>query len=91
MSKQGIVTVVGIDRIGIIASVSAELAEVKLNIVDIRQTVVKNFFTMIMVVDVEASPLSIKELQDKLQAFGTEQGLQITIQSEDIFQVMHRI
>jgi ACT domain-containing protein len=91
VSKQGIVTVVGIDRIGIISAVSAALAEDKLNIVDIRQTVLNDFFTMIMVVDLSKSTQTIKQLQAKLGKLGEEQGLQITIQSEDIFRVMHRI
>ncbi|KEO83008.1 ACT domain-containing protein [Tumebacillus flagellatus] len=89
--KQGIVTVVGIDRIGIIATVSAALAEYKLNIVDIRQTVMNEFFTMIMVVDLAQAAHTLKDLQSKLAEIGTEQNLQITLQSEEIFHVMHRI
>ncbi|PWK06642.1 ACT domain-containing protein [Tumebacillus permanentifrigoris] len=91
MSKQGIVTVVGLDRIGIIASVTFALAEYKLNIIDIRQTVLNEFFTMIMVVDVSASTMSFKDLQAKFAQLGEEQGLQITIQSEELFRGMHRI
>ncbi len=88
---RAIVTVMGVDKTGIIARTSTLLAENEVNILDITQTILQDFFTMVMLVDVEKSKISFKELSDKLEALGVELGLEIRIQHEDIFNSMHRI
>ena len=84
-----VVTVVGKDTIGIIARVSAVLAEHQANILDISQTVLSDMFNMIMLVDVSCCDFGA--LEDGLTALGADIGLQIRIQRSEIFDAMHRI
>ena len=84
-----VVTVVGNDTIGIIAKVSAVLAEHEANILDISQTVLSGMFNMIMIVDTSLSRFA--QLEDALETLGREIGLQIRIQRSEIFDAMHRI
>ena len=84
-----VVTVVGNDTVGIIARVSAVLAEHKANILDISQTVLSGMFNMIMIVDISLSTFA--QLSDSLVALGNDMGLQIRIQRSEIFDAMHRI
>ena len=86
-----IVTVVGQDRVGIIAGVSGILAAQGVNILDISQTILQDFFTMIMVVDISHCKVSLQELQLLLKAKGEEIGVNINAQHEDVFKYMHRI
>jgi len=86
-----IITVVGTDRVGIIAGVATALSQQNVNILDISQTILRDFFTMIMIVDIAASQVSLQELQDILKKRGEEIGVQINAQHEDIFKYMHRI
>lgn len=88
---KAIVTVIGKDRVGIIASVCALMASHNVNILDISQTIMQEYFTMIMLVDVSACEVSFSDLADQLERAGTEQNLSIRIQREDIFNAMHRI
>lgn len=88
---KAIVTVIGKDRVGITAAVCSLLAQHNINILDITQTVLQEFFTMVMLVDVSACQQSIGEMADILEQAGKEQGLSIRIQREDIFNAMHRI
>ena len=88
---KAIVTVLGSDKVGIIAAVTGELARLKVNIEDISQTLMQEHFVMIMTTDVSKSPLGIKEIGDKLKAVGENIGVDIRIQHEDIFNSMHRI
>ena len=88
---RAIVTVIGKDRVGIIASVCTLLAENGANILDISQTVLQEYLTMVMLVDISGCTSSFSGLSKSLEASGTEQGLSIRIQREDIFQAMHRI
>ncbi len=88
---RAIVTVIGPDQKGIIAAVCALLAAHGANIVDISQTVMKEFFTMTMLVDLEDATASFDEIRHALQAKGEELGLSIRIQNEDIFNAMHKI
>ncbi len=88
---KAIVTVIGPDRIGIIAEICALLAAKNINIIDINQTVMENFFTMTMLVDTRALNCSFDELTAAASAKGKEMGLSIRIQREDIFQAMHTI
>lgn len=84
-----VVTVVGNDTVGIIARVSAVLAEHEANILDISQTVLSGMFNMIMIVDISLSAFA--QLSDNLAALGNDMGLQIRIQRSEIFDAMHRI
>jgi ACT domain-containing protein len=90
-SNRAIITVIGRDQIGIIAWVSARLAEYQVNILDISQTILNEFFTMIMVVDLKSSALELVELAKTLEQEGQNKGLQVKVQHEDIFAFMHRI
>ena len=86
-----IVTVLGQDRVGIIAAVCNRLANYNVNILDISQTILQGAFTMVMAVDVSRSTASFGELGKGLSDLGTEMGLSIRIQREDIFNAMHSI
>lgn len=86
-----IITVLGHDRVGIIYSISAILAQANVNILDISQTILQGFFTMVMVVDISASTDELSVVRENLVAKGAELGLQVTVQHEDIFRYMHRI
>lgn len=89
---KAIVTVMGKDRVGIIAEVCSLLAKLNVNINDINQTVMQNdFFSMVMLTDVSNSNVSFGEISEKLSAKGDEMGLVIKIQLEDIFNAMHKI
>ena len=88
---KAIVTVIGKDRVGITANVCVLLAKHNINILDITQTVLQEYFTMVMLVDTAACTTSIGDMTDILRKAGEEQGLSIRIQREDIFNAMHRI
>ena len=88
---KAIVTVIGKDRVCITAAVCALLAQHNINILDISQTVLQDYFTMVMLVDTAACTASIGEMADLLEQAGKEQELSIRIQREDIFNAMHRI
>lgn len=88
---KAILSVIAKDQIGIIARISALLAENRINIMDISQTVLQDYFTMIMLVDTEECPLRFTELSELLKTEGEKNGLDIHIQREDIFNAMHRI
>jgi ACT domain-containing protein len=90
-SNRIIVTVIGADTVGIIANVSAVLAQAQANIIDISQTTVREFFAMIMVADLEKAAVSFDELKRRLDAKGVEMGLKIDAQHEDVFKFMHRV
>ncbi|HOK82301.1 MAG TPA: ACT domain-containing protein [Clostridia bacterium] len=85
------ITVIGKDRVGIIAAVSATLANHKINIEDISQTILQGIFTMIMAVDLSECDLSFEEIARILAQKGSELGVEISIRHEAIFQAMHRI
>ncbi len=88
---RAIVTVIGKDTVGIIASVGTHLAEHKVNILDISQTVMQEYFTMIMLVDLTECDVPVDDLARELEENGREMGLSIRIQREDIFNAMHQI
>ncbi len=88
---RAIVTVIGRDRVGIIAAVCALLSEKNVNVLDISQTILQEYFTMIMLVDVSGATVPFAQLKEELAAAGTERGLDIRIQREDIFNAMHRL
>lgn len=88
---RAIVTVIGKDKVGIIAGVCSMLSENNVNILDISQTVMQEYFTMIMLVDTSGCGMEFTELSKLLEAKGEEQALSVRIQREDIFNAMHRI
>ena len=88
---RAIVTVIGKDTVGIIANVCTLLAQKGVNILDISQTVMQEYFTMIMLVDTAKCTMSFSELSNVLKEDGEKRGLSIRIQREDIFNAMHRI
>ena len=88
---KAIVTVVGKDQVGIIAAVCIKLAEYNVNVLDISQTVMQGYFTMMMVVDVSACTLPLAELCTAMEEMGKERALSIRVQREDIFNAMHRV
>ena len=88
---KAIVTVIGRDKVGITAAVCALLAQHSINILDISQTVLQDYFTMIMVVDTSACSMDFAALVTELEQEGTKLGLTIHAQREDIFNAMHRI
>ncbi|MDD2374417.1 MAG: hypothetical protein PWP10_2774 [Clostridiales bacterium] len=89
--QTAVITVVGHDRVGIIAAVSRLLADKNVNINDISQTILQDVFTMIMMVDLSKSQEDIKLLADELEALGKSLEISIRIQHTDIFDAMHRI
>lgn len=86
-----IVTVIGKDKIGIIAAVANAMAEANVNILDINQTRMQGLFTMFLVADISESKLEFSELTKRLEQVGEQIGLKITAQREDVFNFMHRI
>ena len=88
---KAIVTVVGKDRVGIIANVCTALANYNINVLDINQTVMQGYFTMMMATDVSACNIPVAQLSTEMARIGEEMGLSIRVQREDIFEAMHRI
>jgi ACT domain-containing protein len=86
-----IVTVVGKDKVGIIAAVTASLAKENVNILDISQTIMQEFFTMIMICDMSQSDVDLSTLKERMDAEGKGIGVKITVQHEQVFEFMHRI
>ena len=89
--KKTIITVVGKDTVGIIAKVCAYLAENKVNILDISQTIVDDYFNMMMIADMSRAVKSVSEVSDDLDRLGEEIGVIIICQREEIFNSMHRL
>lgn len=86
-----IVTVIGQDKVGIIAAVCALLAENNVNILDISQTILQGSFTMVMAVDAGKSRVPLGDLRSQLEELGKKLEISIRIQREEIFDAMHRI
>jgi ACT domain-containing protein len=91
LSGRAIVTIIGSDRVGIIAGIATALAEADVNILDISQSVIREFFTMIMMVDLGGSAISFDELSERLARKGAELSVRVEIQREEIFKAMHRV
>ena len=89
--KKAIITVVGKDTVGILARTCTYLSEANVNILDISQTVVQDYFNMMMVVDVSGAKLPFAELAAGLEETGLALGVQTKCQKEEIFDKMHRI
>ena len=91
MKKKAVISVTGRDNVGIIAKVSALCAECGANISDISQTVMKEYFAMIMLVEIDGLNLPFTEFVDKVRSLGIKNGLEINAMHEDIFDSMHKI
>ena len=88
---RAIITVIGKDAKGIIAGVSGYLAEEDINILDISQTIPQEFFTMVMLVDLDGAKADFKAVSEKLDGLSKKLSVNIRIQHEDIFNSMHRV
>ena len=88
---KAVITVIGNDKVGIIARVSALLSDSNVNILDITQTIMQDIFTMVMITDVSNVNIKFTDLVDKLADLGNDMGLEIRCQHEDIFNSMHKI
>lgn len=88
---RAVVTVVGKDKTGIISKVSTFLAEREVNILDISQTIMDEYFAMIMLVDPSRASVGLSELADECRAMGEKIGMSIHVQHEDIFNAMHSV
>ncbi len=88
---KAVITVLGSDRIGIIAEVTACLAQNHVNILDISQTIMQGIFTMLMLTDLSESGKTVNALEEELKALAERVGVTITVQHEEIFHSMHRI
>ena len=86
-----IVTVTGKDKVGIIAKLSASMAQANINIVDVNQKIMEDFFVMTMACDMAGASLNMKEIHAKLGQIADEMELRITFQHENIFKAMHRV
>ena len=89
--SRAILTIIGSDRVGIIAGIANTLSDANVNILDISQSVVREYFTMLMMADVAAASVSCEEVRKALVAKGEQLGVKVEIQREEIFQAMHRI
>lgn len=86
-----IVTVVGKDTVGIIAKITTYLANNHINVLDISQTIVQGFFHMMLIADLNTSEMPFDQCQKELTQIGEEIGVEIRVQKEEIFEMMHRI
>ena len=87
---RGILTVIGKDKVGIIAGVSQKLAELNINIVDVTQTIMQEYFTMMMVLELNPQ-LDFEHTRKELSEIGESLGVKISIQNEEIFEAMHKL
>ena len=88
---KAIISVIGKDNVGIMYSVSKVLKDCSVSIEDVTQTILKEYFTMLMVVRLDEEKTSFSELQKELQAMAEREGLTLTVQKEEIFDAMHKI
>jgi len=90
-TMNAIITVVGSDKVGIIARVTAFLAKHSINIADITQTILSGNFVMMMMVDLSKSDISIDELRKEMMSEGSDMGVEVNVMNEKVFSTMHRI
>ena len=90
-NNQIIITVTGKDKVGIVSAISNSLAEHKVNIDDIKQTIMQDNFVMIMLCNIEKMEISFKEFKDNILKLSTELGMEIWVQKKEIFDKMHTI
>ena len=88
---QAVISVVGRDKVGILKDVATKCAEHNVNIIDVSQTVLRDMFTMIMLVDISKIDIKFGEFSAEMESYGKEIGMEIRAMHEDIFNSMHRI
>jgi ACT domain-containing protein len=86
-----VLTVIGKDKVGIIAGVSNTLAECNINIININQNIMQGFFNMVLIGDMSEASVSLQDAKEKVHALGEKLGVEIRMQSEEIFTAMHRV
>ena len=86
-----VLTVIGQDKVGIIAGVSNALAECNINIININQNIMQGFFNMVLIGDMSEATVSLQEAKEKVHALGEKIGVEIRMQSEEIFTAMYRV
>lgn len=86
-----VLTIIGKDKVGIIAGVSNALAECNINIININQNIMQGFFNMVLIGDMSEATVSLQEAKEKMHALGEKIGVEIRMQSEEIFAAMHRV
>jgi len=91
MKTRAILSVLGGDRVGIVAAITAELARCAVNIEDIRQTIISGIFSMTMLVTIDEEQHPFEEVQARLNEVAQAVSLQISLQREDVFRFMHRV
>ncbi len=89
--ERAVVTVIGADKVGIVAAISKVLAENNVNILDLTSSKVRDFFVMIMLIDISNSRVSLEKLKELLGAEAAKIGVQVAVQHENIFRYMHRV
>lgn len=90
-SSRFVITVIGLDRVGIVAGITRVMSDHNVNIADIRQTIMNDLFTMIMLAEGKSENFDVTAFQEAMTAIGKELGVQVIVQHEDIFRFMHRI
>ncbi|MGM0219927.1 ACT domain-containing protein [Enterococcus sp. AZ126] len=88
---RAVLTVIGKDKVGIIAGVSQKLAELDMNIIDVSQTIMDSYFTMMMVLEMSKDNNNVEMIRSELNSLGETLGVKISIQNEEIFNVMHKL
>ena len=88
---QVVLTIVGKDKVGITAKVTNALANMNINIININQNIMQGFFNMVLIADLEGSSVTLAEAREVMVKLGEEIGVEIRLQSEEIFTAMHRI
>lgn len=88
---RAVLTVIGKDKVGIIAGVSQKLAQLEINILDVSQTIMADYFTMMMMLDIATSKVEFDEIKQELGKLGVELGVSIKVQREEIFDTMHKL
>lgn len=88
---RAVLTVIGKDKVGIIAGVSTKLSELGINIIDVSQTIMDEYFTMMMMLELPQSTINFDEIRSELNKFGETMNVSISIQNEKIFDVMHKL
>ncbi len=86
-----VITVIGVDTVGIVAGVTRVMSDFGVNIIDIRQTLMEDIFTMLMIGEVKNENFVLKDFQEKMTGVGQDLKVEIRVQHEDVFRYMHRI
>ena len=90
-SKRFVITVIGIDKVGIVSHITNVLAQFEVNIVDISQTIMEDLFTMIMLTESKEKGFDLNAFQNAINVAGDDLGVEIQVQKDDVFRFMHRI